>query len=81
MTNILSTEKQRVIRIELFKSVLSEGYFAMNHYGMLLGFAYGGNIGLAFKQKIRQIQRVEKRKLMVEDVIALYESFERDLNR
>jgi hypothetical protein len=77
----LSTEEAKAIRTAWIRSILKEdaGYFATNSYGIKLGLVYGDDVGGEFKKKIRKKQREEKRKLSVEEVIMIYEDFERCL--
>lgn len=78
VTRKLTIEEAKEIREKWIKSILAEGYVAMNHYGMQLGLAYGGGeAGGEFKKKIRKIQKEEKRKLSAEEVTIIYEDFEK----
>jgi hypothetical protein len=83
MTSKLSAEEAKAIRTAWIRLILKEdaGYFATNSYGIKLGLVYGGDVGGEFKKKVRKMQREERRKLSVEEVITIYKDFERDLNR
>ena len=83
MTSKLTPEEGKAIRTAWIKSIFLEsaGYFSMNHYAMQLALAYGDDVGGEFKKKVRKMQREERRKLSVEEVIAIYKDFESDLNR
>lgn len=83
MTSKLSIEEAKALRKKWIKSILvdSAGYFATNKCSIKLGLAYGEDVGGAFRREVRKMQSEARRKLSVEEVISLYESFESELKR